>query len=53
MHYKVEGMTVKDLDPLAPFLEGKANVQRETSRTITLSPVKPRPAADIVVLPAH
>jgi L-ascorbate metabolism protein UlaG (beta-lactamase superfamily) len=53
MHYKVEGMTAKDLDPLAPFLEGKANVQRETTRTITLSPVKPRPAADIIVLPAR
>jgi L-ascorbate metabolism protein UlaG (beta-lactamase superfamily) len=53
MHFKTEGMTVKDLEPLAPFLEGKANIRRESSRTITLTPVKARPAADIVVLPAR
>jgi L-ascorbate metabolism protein UlaG (beta-lactamase superfamily) len=51
MHYKTETSTAKDLDPVGPFLEGKANVRRETSRTITLSPVKARPATEIVVLP--
>src|SRR4029077_5649434 len=51
MHYKTDGITIKDLDPVAPFLEGKSNVRRETARTITLSPVKARPAVEIVVLP--
>jgi L-ascorbate metabolism protein UlaG (beta-lactamase superfamily) len=51
MHYKTDGVTIKDLDPVGPFLEGKSNVRRETARTITLSPVKARPAVEIVVLP--
>ena len=51
MHYKTDGVTIKDLDPVGPFLEGKSNVRRETARTITLSPVKARPAVELVVLP--
>jgi L-ascorbate metabolism protein UlaG (beta-lactamase superfamily) len=51
MHYKTEASTVKDLDPVGAFLEGKANVRHETARTIALSPVKARPAVEVVVLP--
>jgi L-ascorbate metabolism protein UlaG (beta-lactamase superfamily) len=51
MHYKTEVVTIKELEPLALFLDGKPNVRRETSNTIALSPMKPRPAAEIVVLP--
>jgi L-ascorbate metabolism protein UlaG (beta-lactamase superfamily) len=51
MHYKTEASTIKELEGLTLFLDGKANVRRETSNTIALSPMKPRPAAEIVVLP--
>jgi L-ascorbate metabolism protein UlaG (beta-lactamase superfamily) len=51
MHYKTDASTIKELEPLAPFLEGKTNVRREKTSTIALSPMKPRPAAEIVVLP--
>ena len=51
MHYKTEVSTAKDLEPVAAFLEGKANVRHETARSIALSPVKARPATEIVVLP--
>ena len=51
MHYKTEASTIKELDPLTLFLDGKTNVRRETAHTIALSPMKPRPAAEIVVLP--
>jgi len=51
MHYKTDASTIKELEPLTLFLDGKANVRRETAHTIALSPMKPRPAAEIVVLP--
>jgi hypothetical protein len=51
MHYKTDAVTIKELEPLANFLDGKRNVRRETTNTIALSPMKPRPAAEIVVLP--
>ena len=51
MHYKTDASTIKELEPLALFLDGKTNVRRETAHTIALSPMKPRPAAEIVVLP--
>jgi L-ascorbate metabolism protein UlaG (beta-lactamase superfamily) len=51
MHYKTDASTIKELEPAALFLEGKSNVRKETSQTIALSPMKPRPAAEIVVLP--
>jgi L-ascorbate metabolism protein UlaG (beta-lactamase superfamily) len=51
MHYKTDAVTIKELEPVANFLEGKQNVRRETTNTIALSPMKPRPAAEIVVLP--
>ena len=53
MHYKTDAVTIKQLETLEPFLEGKNNVRRESGRTITISPVKARPAAEIVVLPYH
>ena len=51
MHYKTEMTTIKGLEPANEFLDGKTNVRRETTRTTTLSPVKARPAVEIVVLP--
>jgi L-ascorbate metabolism protein UlaG (beta-lactamase superfamily) len=51
MHYKTEASTIKELEPLTLFLDGRANVRHETAHTIALSPMKPRPAAEIVVLP--
>jgi L-ascorbate metabolism protein UlaG (beta-lactamase superfamily) len=50
MHYKTEAVTIKELEPPGLFLEGKRNVRHEPSNTIALSPMKPRPAAEIVVL---
>jgi L-ascorbate metabolism protein UlaG (beta-lactamase superfamily) len=51
MHYKTDASTIKELEPLAPFLDRKSNVRREPTPTIALSPMKARPAAEIVVLP--
>jgi L-ascorbate metabolism protein UlaG (beta-lactamase superfamily) len=50
MHYKTDAVTIKELEPLALFLDGKRNVRHETSNTIALSPMKARPAAEVVVL---
>jgi L-ascorbate metabolism protein UlaG (beta-lactamase superfamily) len=50
MHYKTDVLTIKQLEGVDDFLEGKPNVRRETSNTLALSPVKARPAAEIVVL---
>jgi len=50
MHYKTDASTIKELEPLALFLDGKRNVRHERSNTIALSPMKARPAAEIVVL---
>ena len=51
MHYRTDVPGTKDLDPVEPFLERKSNVRHPTSPTITLTPVKARPATEIVVLP--
>lgn len=51
MHYRTDVPGTKDLDPLDPFLERKPNVHRPTSPTIVLTPVKARPATELVVLP--
>ena len=50
MHYKTDASTIKELESAALFLDGKQNVRKETSNTIALSPMKARPAAEIVVL---
>jgi L-ascorbate metabolism protein UlaG (beta-lactamase superfamily) len=50
MHYKTDVLTIKQLEGVDDFLEGKPNVRREASNTLALSPVKARPAAEIVVL---
>jgi L-ascorbate metabolism protein UlaG (beta-lactamase superfamily) len=50
MHYKTATSTIKELEPIDNFLENKPHVRRESSPTIALSPVKARPAAEIVVL---
>jgi L-ascorbate metabolism protein UlaG (beta-lactamase superfamily) len=51
MHYKTDAVTIKELEPLDLFLERKVAVRHETARTLPLSPLKPRPAAETVVLP--
>jgi L-ascorbate metabolism protein UlaG (beta-lactamase superfamily) len=51
MHYRTDASTIRELEPLGLFTEGKSNVRKETTNTIALSPMKPRPAAEIVVLP--
>ena len=51
MHYKTDAVTIKELEPLEPFLEGKVNIRREKTPTVALSPLKARPAAEIVILP--
>jgi hypothetical protein len=50
MHYKTPSLTIKELAPVDEFLERKANVVREPTNTLTLTPVKARPAVQIVVL---
>jgi L-ascorbate metabolism protein UlaG (beta-lactamase superfamily) len=50
MHYQTDANTSKDLAPLDPFLERKANVRREAGPTVVLTSVKARPATEIVVL---
>jgi L-ascorbate metabolism protein UlaG (beta-lactamase superfamily) len=51
MHYKTDAVTIKELEPVARFLDRKPHVRRETTQTIALSPMKARPAAEVVVLP--
>ena len=51
MHYKTDAVTIKELEPLELFLEGKVAVRHETARTLPLSPLKARTAAETVVLP--
>ncbi|HVZ74162.1 MAG TPA: MBL fold metallo-hydrolase [Polyangia bacterium] len=50
MHYKTDALTIKELATVDEFLERKANVRREPTNTLTLTPVKARPAVQIVVL---
>ena len=50
MHYKTDVLTIKQLQGLDAFLEGKPNVRKDGSSTLALSAVKARPAAEIVVL---
>jgi L-ascorbate metabolism protein UlaG (beta-lactamase superfamily) len=50
MHYKTPPLTIKELDPVDEFLERKANVRHEPTNTLELTPVKARPATQIVVL---
>jgi L-ascorbate metabolism protein UlaG (beta-lactamase superfamily) len=50
MHYRTPPLTIKELAPVDEFLERKANVRREPTNTLTLTPVKARPAVQIVVL---
>jgi L-ascorbate metabolism protein UlaG (beta-lactamase superfamily) len=51
MHYKTDAVTIKQLEPVDQFLEGKVAVRREPGRPLPLSPLKARPAAETVVLP--
>ena len=50
MHYRTPPLTIKELQPVDEFLERKANVVHEPTNTLTLTPVKQRPAVQIVVL---
>jgi L-ascorbate metabolism protein UlaG (beta-lactamase superfamily) len=50
MHYRTPVLTIKELATVDEFLERKANVVHEPTNTLTLTPVKARPAVQIVVL---
>ncbi|HEX3697685.1 MAG TPA: MBL fold metallo-hydrolase [Polyangia bacterium] len=50
MHYKTDVLTIKQLEGVDDFLAGKPNVRKDPSNTLSLSTVKARPAAEIVVL---
>jgi L-ascorbate metabolism protein UlaG (beta-lactamase superfamily) len=50
MHYRTPPLTIKELEPVDEFLEQKANVRHEPTNTLELTPVKARPAVQIVVL---
>lgn len=50
MHYKTDVLTIKELATVDAFLAGKPNVRRESGNTLSISPVKTRPSAEIVVL---
>jgi L-ascorbate metabolism protein UlaG (beta-lactamase superfamily) len=50
MHYRTAVSTIKELATVDEFLERKANVVHEPTNTLTLTPVKQRPAVQIVVL---
>ena len=50
MHYRTDVLTIKQLNGVDDFLEGKPNVRREAGNTLAVSAVKARPAAEIVVL---
>jgi L-ascorbate metabolism protein UlaG (beta-lactamase superfamily) len=49
MHYKTDALNIK-LETVDAFLERKANVKRPGTNTLALTPVKARPAVEIVVL---
>jgi L-ascorbate metabolism protein UlaG (beta-lactamase superfamily) len=51
MHYRTEVLAIKELEPADAFLERKANFRHAPTNTLDLTPVKSRPAAEIVVLP--
>ncbi len=50
MHYRTPPLTIKELEPVDEFLEHKANVRHEPTNTLALTPVKARPAIQVVVL---
>jgi L-ascorbate metabolism protein UlaG (beta-lactamase superfamily) len=50
MHYRTPPLTIKELQPVDEFLERKANVIHAPTNTLELTPVKARPAVQIVVL---
>jgi L-ascorbate metabolism protein UlaG (beta-lactamase superfamily) len=50
MHYRTPVLTIKELQTVDEFLVRKANVRREAGNTLTLTPVKSSPGAEIVVL---
>jgi L-ascorbate metabolism protein UlaG (beta-lactamase superfamily) len=50
MHYKTDVVTVKELATAEAFLAGRPNVRRESSNSITITGLKSRPTAEVVVL---
>lgn len=50
MHYKTDVLTIKELATVDAFLAGKPNVRREKGNTISVTGVKSRPSAEVVVL---
>jgi L-ascorbate metabolism protein UlaG (beta-lactamase superfamily) len=50
MHYRTPTATATSLATVDEFLEGKSNVRRTGFRTMTLTSIKSRPAAEIAVM---
>lgn len=50
MHYRTPTATATNLATVDEFLEGKSNVRRLATRTLQLTAIKSRPAAEIVVM---
>jgi L-ascorbate metabolism protein UlaG (beta-lactamase superfamily) len=50
MHYKTDVLTIKELATVDAFLAGKPNVRRENGNTISITGVKARPSAEVVVM---
>jgi L-ascorbate metabolism protein UlaG (beta-lactamase superfamily) len=50
MHYRTPTATATNLATVDEFLEGKSNVRRLGARTLHLTAIKSRPAAEIVVM---
>jgi L-ascorbate metabolism protein UlaG (beta-lactamase superfamily) len=53
MHYRTRSSTATQLATVDEFLAGKANVRRLGGNTLVVSPVKSRPASEIVVMTAR
>jgi len=50
MHFKTDVVTLKNLDPVDPFLTGRPNVRREKGNRIAITGLRTRPSAEVVVL---
>lgn len=50
MHYKTDVLTIKELATVDAFLAGKPSVRREKGNTLSITGVKARASAEVVVL---
>ena len=50
MHYKTDAVTSKGLAPVDPFIAGRTSVRRQKSNRITITGLRTKQAAEVVVL---